>query len=152
VSTIFVDTGAFYALADEGESTHVLARATLEQLERAGYGLLTTTDVLDEIVTLVRYRLGHAAAAALGDRLLASSWCRLIAVSDEIRSAAWEIFVKYDDQQFALTDCTSFATMRARHLNEAFTFDRVDFVAAGFRTIPETAGAARGRRRPRQKT
>jgi predicted nucleic acid-binding protein len=148
VSTIFVDTSAFYALADAGESTHAVARATLTELERAGHDLLTTTDILDEIVTLVRYRLGHAAASALGEKLFASNWCRLGAVTDEIRSAAWEIFLKYDDQRFSLTDCTSFATMRVRHLSEAFTFDRADYIAAGFRTIPERT-AARTRRRRR---
>jgi uncharacterized protein len=147
VSAIFVDTGAFYALADGGESTHAVARTTLAGLERAGHDLLTTTDVLDEIVTLVRYRLGHTAAAALGDKLLTSSWCRVVPVTDEVRSAAWEIFVKYDDQEFSLTDCTSFATMRARHIIEAFTFDRTDFAAAGFRTVPERTESRRRRRR-----
>jgi uncharacterized protein len=141
VSSVFIDTGALYALADKGESTHALAKATLQQLEKRKAALVTTTDVVDEIVTLVRYRLGHAAAVMLGSRLLASSWCRVVEVTDEIRRAAWQIFVQYEDQSFSLTDCTSFATMRAMDLAEAFAFDRTDFLAAGFSVIPGNSDA-----------
>src|SRR5436190_12538348 len=80
-------------------------KATLEELEKKQTALVTTTDVVDEIVTLVRYRLGHAAAITLGNRLLASSWCRLVEVTGEIHNAAWQIFVQYKDQSFSLTDC-----------------------------------------------
>jgi uncharacterized protein len=147
VSTIFVDTGAFYALADKGESTHALARATLGKLERASHALLTTTDIVDEIVTLTRYRLGHRAAVTLGERLLESTWCTIAEVSDETRILAWQIFVRHGDQRFSLTDCTSFATMRERHLKQAFTFDCNDFQAAGFDTVPEPQTPARARSR-----
>ena len=150
MSAVFIDTGAFYALADTGESTHALAKATLEGLEKKQTVLVTTTDVVDEIVTLVRYRLGHAAAVTLGNRLLESSWCRVVDVTDEIRSAAWLVFVQYEDQRFSLTDCTSFATMRTMEIAEAFTFDRTDFLAAGFSVVPgsrETTPSKTRRRR-----
>jgi len=141
VTPIFVDTGAFYALADSGESTHRTARATLAQLEAEQRPLITTTDIVDEIVTLVRYRLGHAPALTLGERLLASSWCRVVEISSALRAAAWDIFTKYSDQPYSLTDCTSFAVMRAHEIGDAFAFDVTDFVAAGFNVlpVPETA-------------
>lgn len=137
MTVVFVDTSAFYALLDEGESTHAIACETLAKLERTDARLLTTTDVVDEIVTLVRYRLGHAAAVKFGERLQASSWCRTVDISEEIRDAAWKIFVRYDDQRFSLTDCTSFATMRAMSLSQAFAFDTGDFRAAGFSVLPD---------------
>lgn len=34
------------------------------------------------------------------------------------------------------TDCTSFALMRSMGIDEAFTFDRRDFQAAGFTVVP----------------
>jgi uncharacterized protein len=132
----FVDTSAFYALADKRDTNHRRARATLKTLARRGGSLLTTTDVFDEAVTLVRYRLGHQAAVKVGQGLLGSSWCRLVEVSRETRQAAWEIFTRYSDQSFSFTDCTSFATMRAMNLTEAFTFDRADFGTAGFLVRP----------------
>jgi predicted nucleic acid-binding protein len=149
VTAVFVDTGALYALADAGESTHSRARATLAALGREGRALLTTTDVVDEIVTLARYRLGHAPAVSLGERLFRSKWCRVVEVPDDIRAEAWKIFVRYDDQRFSLTDCTSFATMHARHLVEAFTFDRTDFLAAGFSVVPDPNAPAPRRTRRR---
>jgi uncharacterized protein len=146
VSPVFVDTSAVYALADKGESTHRLAKRTLAELERRERALLTTTDVVDEIVTLVRYRLGHRAAVKLGEKLWASRWCTIVDVSDEIRILAWQIFVRFEGQQFSLTDCTSFAAMQARRLGEAFTFDRTDFVVAGFEVVPDVDLTARRRR------
>ena len=58
----------------------------------------------------------------------------------EVRQSAWEIFVRYADQSFSFTDCTSFALMRAMRISEAFTFDRTDFGAAGFVAVPSPAG------------
>jgi predicted nucleic acid-binding protein len=36
---------------------------------------------------------------------------------------AWEIFSKYEDQDFSLIDCTSFAIMERMKITDAFTFD-----------------------------
>jgi predicted nucleic acid-binding protein len=136
MTDLFVDTSAFYALADKKDTNHRRARTCLAALQRKGQALVTTTDVFDEIVTLVRYRLGHPAAVTLGDQLSGSSWCRVLEVTDDIRRGAWDIFVRYTDQAFSFTDCTSFATMRSMHLLDAFTFDRPDFAAAGFVVRP----------------
>ncbi len=134
--TAFADTSAFYALADKGDVNHRRAQNALKSLSKGARALVTTTDILDETVTLVRYRLGHPAAVKVGQALLASSWCRLVEVSRESRLAAWEIFQRYADQSFSVTDCTSFATMRSMSITEAFTFDRKDFAAAGFVVRP----------------
>ena len=61
---------------------------------------------------------------------------RLIDVSEDVRHLAWELFVRYADQMYSFTDCTSFALMRTMHVQEAFTFDRNDFTAAGFTPVP----------------
>jgi predicted nucleic acid-binding protein len=137
MTDLFVDTSAFYALADKKDTNHRRARTFLASLQRAGRPLLTTTDVFDETVTLARYRIGHPAAVILGDRLADSKWCRVVDVGDDTRRSAWEIFVRYADQTFSFADCTSFATMRSMRLTEAFTFDRRDVAAAGFLVRPD---------------
>jgi predicted nucleic acid-binding protein len=136
VTSVLVDTSAFFALTDRSDVNHARARKALARLGRDGRELLTTTYVLDETLTLVRLRLGHPHAVTLGEKLMASTWCRILDISAELRQAAWEIFVRHSDQTFSFTDCTSFAVMRAMRLSEAFTFDRGDFGAAGFVVVP----------------
>lgn len=43
---------------------------------------------------------------------------------------------RHGDQTFSFTDCASFALMRSMGIDEAFTFDRTDFLAAGFIPLP----------------
>ena len=62
-------------------------------------------------------------------------WCRVVDAGDDTREAAWQLFVRYDDHLFSFTDCTSFALMHAMSLQQAFTFDRDDFAAAGFTAL-----------------
>jgi predicted nucleic acid-binding protein len=131
-----VDTSAFVALVDRSDKNHKLAARFLKQLARSARSLLTSTDVADELVTLVRMRLGHAAAVKAGDAILDSRWCRLLEIDAPLRESAWRLFKRYDDQTFSFTDCTSFALMTAIDTTEAFTFDRRDFSAAGFTALP----------------
>lgn len=132
----FVDTSAIVALVDKRDRNHAVAKQTLERLGEAQVPLATSTDVVDEVITLVRRRLGHNVAVTAGEALLRSRWCRLLDVDASTREAAWSIFVRYDDKLFSFTDCTSFALMRTLGATDAFTFDRSDFSAAGFVAVP----------------
>jgi predicted nucleic acid-binding protein len=136
VTPLFVDTSAFFALVDHDDRNHVAAKRCLRVVAKEKRPLVTSTYVLDEVFTLTRMRLGHPAAVALGTKLEQTRWCRVVDVSDEVRAAAWQLFVRYHDQTFSFTDCTSFALMRSMQLLEAFTFDRKDFAAAGLSPLP----------------
>ena len=138
MSAVFVDSSAFVALVDRRDRHHASARRHLGLLEHARRRLVTTTYIADEVITVVRMRINHSTAVATGEALFSSKWCELHDVHDDIRMSAWSLFVRYKDQRFSFTDCTSFALMHAMGLEEAFTFDVRDFSAAGF-----TAGPAR---------
>ena len=71
-----------------------------------------------------------------GDGTMTASWPLQTHLMEDARVAAWELFVRYADQRFSFTDCTSFALMRAIGIAEAFTFDRRDYAAAGFGVLP----------------
>ena len=135
MSPVFVDSGAFAALADRNDRHHREARRLLRRLARERRTLVTSTDVVDELSTVVRMRVGHAAAVRIGERLMQTRWCRIVEVSEDMRDAAWQLFVRYHDHVFSFTDCTSFALMRAMSLEEAFTFERGDFATAGLTTL-----------------
>jgi predicted nucleic acid-binding protein len=126
MKSTFVDTSAFVALVDRKDRNHGAAKRTLKALAKARTPLITSAYVADEVITLVRMRLGHGTAVEAGEALLRSQWCRLIEVDHATRESAWNIFA----------DCTSFALMRALDADDAFTFDRTDFAAAGFTVLP----------------
>lgn len=134
---LFVDTSALVALTAKKDRNHGSSRRFLKSLAKERRPLVTSTDVVDEVVTLLRMRLGHRVAVQVGDALFDSKWCQLLEIDTAHRERAWNLFKRFDDQTFSLTDCTSFAIMRSLGIEEAFTFDRRDFAAAGF--VPRPA-------------
>ena len=75
MSPVFVDTGAFAALADRNDRHHRDAKRLLRRLGRERRPLVTSTYVIDELLTLVRMRVGYAAAVRIGERLMQTRWC-----------------------------------------------------------------------------
>lgn len=138
MNRVFVDTWAWYALADVSDADHVLAQLANEQLLDDGYKFVTTNFVLDEIITLIRYNLHHTAAVSFWNTLqslVAAELVELVRIDEDHETAAWQIFEQFNDQEFSYTDCTSFAVMRALGLTQAFTADH-HFAIMRFVLIP----------------
>lgn len=130
---IFVDTSAWYALVDRSDLEHRAAKGFLGQLSRP---LLTTDFIVDETITLVRYKLGHELAAKIGKKLWGEEIAKLLFIDRGIEQRAWELFLRYKEHKFSFTDCTSFVVMEQLGLHEAFAFDS-DLEAYGrFATLP----------------
>jgi predicted nucleic acid-binding protein len=132
---IFVDTGAWYALVDKKDPDHSAAASFLKKNK---VPLLTTNFIFDEIVTLIRRRFGSSIAGDFGRQLKDSRLTSLVAVQWENEERAWELFLKFKDQDFSYTDCTSFAVMKALKIDTAFTFDR-HFLTMNFKVFPKIA-------------
>ncbi len=138
MSGVFVDTWAWYALADARDRDPTRAERAVDSLISRQAELVTTNFVLDEATTLLRYRLGHAAALKfratirelIDDKLLA-----LYRVSEADKEVAGKLFKKYADQDLSFTDCTSFAVRQTLELTETFTNDH-HFRILRFITIP----------------
>jgi predicted nucleic acid-binding protein len=137
---IFVDTGAFIALADRGDDLNARAEKVCRALASVGDAFVTTNHVVDETCSwLLRHtRHGHKAALAFGQTIISAnsvvaladirlSICaRKLAVvysTSSIELAAWEIFARYDTAGFSFTDCVSFAVMQSLGIKKAFSFD-----------------------------
>lgn len=129
---LFVDTGAWYALVDKNDPDHKEAASFMKNNK---IPLLTTNFVFDEAITLLQSRLGWNVAKEFGQRLKDSRFVSLISVKDEDEERAWEIFLKYKDNDFNYTDCTSFAVMERLKIDTAFTFDS-HFQAMKFLVVP----------------
>lgn len=133
---LFVDASAWVALIDSRDGCHLPARELWRASLEGRRSFLTSDYVLDEAYTLLRRRRnGLVMAKELHGRIGRSRLIEVAEIGPDLRDAAWEIFVAYDDQVLSFTDCTSFALMRERRLLEAFTFDG-DFHRAGLVVRP----------------
>ena len=131
---LFVDTGAWFALADKSDQYHNQAIEIYSDLLR-DYRLLTTNLVIAESYTLMRYALGHQAAIHFVDNIEASPRVIKIYSNSIQEEQAIEVLRQYHDQDFSYTDAVSFAVMKQYGAVEAFSFDQ-HFITAGFILIP----------------
>ncbi|MBI4654145.1 MAG: PIN domain-containing protein [Nitrospirae bacterium] len=120
---LFVDTSAWLALNDRNDQYHNKATAKSAEIKKQKIELITSEYIIDESITLIRYRVSHKAAVIFGDSLINSSIVRIIDVTGEDRIKAWEMFKKYEDKEISFTDCISFVLMKNLKLHKAFTFD-----------------------------
>jgi uncharacterized protein len=129
---LFVDTGAFYALADRRDPAHERARSFYEACNRP---FVTTDFVFAETMSLLTKRLGKHTAVRFGAGIRRSSRFRIDDATPQVREAAWQLFSSQPDKDYDLIDCTSFALMTSLKIDEAFGFDR-HFTQHGLRLLP----------------
>jgi len=128
-----VDTGVWYAQADRADPDH----DRVSQALRHWSGRLVTSNyVLDETLTLLRYRLGWKVAHRFGEALRGGAIAKIVRVTVADENAAWTIFSRYADHAFSFTDCSSFAVMERLSLGTALAIDG-DFRSYGLLCLPD---------------
>jgi len=120
MNVVLVDTSAYYALFDATDKNHNKAIAFLKTNI---YPLATTSLVVIETLNLVNARLGHDQAVKIGEKLYDNDLTTIISPVQDDERKAWQIFRKYADKQFSMTDCTTFAVMERLKIKKAFAFD-----------------------------
>lgn len=131
-SPLFVDSGAWLALFNSRDREHERASRFWKQLRDQRRRLLTTDYVLDETYTLIRRsRAGLQGAIEFHDLVTSSRVLEIAEIDADRRKLAWELFTRYTDKVLSFTDCTSFALLQERGLNDVFGFDS-DFSRVGF--------------------
>ena len=138
VETLFVDTGAWYAIADRSDRHHHQAVQFYPEALRDHHHLTTTNLVVAETYTLIRRALGHAPAVTFLEKTAASPRIRRIYTDRALDDTAEEILKRFHDQNFSYTDAASFAVMQHYGIKQAFAFDQ-HFATAGFTVIPAAA-------------
>ena len=117
---IFVDTSAWYAFIDKSDRDHSAAVNKVQGLDRF---LLTSNYVFDEILTLLKRKLGPSIAISFGHELWDQEVSALVRITEEDETRAWRIFRQYKDKGFSFTDCTSIALMERLDIDTVFAFD-----------------------------
>ena len=132
---IFVDTGAWVALADEDDTHHGNAIAIYPILLKSSRYLITTNLLVAESYVIIMNELGHVAAVRFLDGVNASPRIVKVYSNENIEREAEDILRHYDDQGFSYSDSVSFAIMKRQKIKKAFTFDK-HFQTMGFVRIP----------------
>ena len=130
---VFVDTSAYFGLADPDDATHAAALAAARRLAAERRYLFTSNFVVAETHALCLARVGRRAAARLLNEIDRSP-AVIVRVSAADERRARRIIAQYDDKDFSLTDATSFAVMERLRIGYAFTFDH-HFAQYGFALI-----------------
>ena len=132
---IFIDTGAWVALADKDDDCHRRAVSVYPSFLKSYKRLVTSNLVVAESYVLVLHALGHTTAMSFLEKMHASPRILKIYSNEEIETDARDILMKYTDQDFSYTDAVSFAIMRMQRIEKVFCFDK-HFLTAGFVRIP----------------
>jgi len=135
VKALFVDTAGWMACADGADPAHRPARSARDAALEHGSVLVTTDYVVDETLTLIRKRLGLAAAETWWGQIEGSSRLRWEWIGVMRAEKARRIFFRHRDKDYSFTDCTSFVVMQELKLRAALTTD-AHFRRMGFDVLP----------------
>lgn len=129
---VFVDTGAWIALAVVRDSFHERAREHWSLLEHSACRLRTSVPVVLETFTYLD-RKGNRELALLWQKSLADmSDLQILECTPQDLQKSWSYFQRRDLHKLSLVDASSFVLMLKHKIRVAFTFD-THFAAAGFR-------------------
>ncbi len=109
MTMVFLDTGYLIALESASDQHHSAATEHWREFFLSRPRLLTTSFVLDEVITFFVSRGRHSKAVDIGNWLLSSPSVRLVHVDEELFRTAFEYLKRRSDKLFSLTDCASFA-------------------------------------------
>ena len=133
--TIFVDAGAWFALADKHDANHRKAAGIYPVLLSSSGRLITSNLVIAEAYVLILQELGHTAASAFVERIRTSPRIARVYSTEAVESEAEAMLAKYRDHDFSYADAVSFTIMKRQKIRKAFAFDK-HFRTAGFLTVP----------------
>jgi hypothetical protein len=132
---VFVDTAGWMACADGSDPAHARSCKSRDSALEQGSLLITTDYVIDETLTLVRMRLGLAAARAWWEQIERSSRLRWEWIGIDRADRARRAFFRFRDKDYSFTDCTSLVVMQELKIRRVLTTDH-HFRQMGFQILP----------------
>jgi len=138
LAELFVDTSAWYPLADAGHPDHGEIADVLAARIHDGARVVTTNLVVAETHALLLRRGGREPALRFLREVRSDPVVVEASTPDIERRAVDEWLGRYQDQAFTLTHAVCFVVMTDRGIREALALDR-HFVTAGFVRLPSGA-------------
>ena len=130
---VFVDTGAWIALALTADPLHARARETWEHLMGVGVAFHTSVPVVLETFTFLDRHARRDVALIWKDSLKTIRLKILPSTAKELE-LAWPYFERTELHKLSAVDAVSFVLMTHRRIRAAFAFD-THFATAGFRML-----------------
>ena len=131
---VFVDSGAWIALALSRDPLHAQAREQWDLLHEAGARLHTSVPVVIETFTFLDRNANRDVAQAWKESIYEPGTVKILACDLRDLEQAWEYFRRGDLHKLSAVDATSFVIMKRVRIRLAYTFDH-HFAVAGFRLV-----------------
>lgn len=131
---VYVDTGAWIALALTRDPLHARARETWDRLLGAGARFHTSVPVVLETFTFLDRNAMRDVALAWKGALKAVPRLKVLPCTARDLDRAWPYFERTDLHKLSAVDAVSFVLMTERRIRVAFAFD-AHFATAGFRMV-----------------
>ena len=131
---VFVDSGAWIALALSRDPLHAQAREQWDLLRAAGARLHTSIPVVIETFTFLDRNANRDVALAWKDLVARPGTLNILPCDLRDLQRSWEYFRRGDLHKLSAVDATSFAIMKRARIRLAYTFDH-HFAVVGFRMV-----------------
>ncbi len=131
---VFVDSGAWIALALSRDPLHAQAREQWDLLRAAGARLHTSVPVVIETFTFLDRNANRDVALAWKDSVARPGTLNILPCDLRDLQRSWEYFRRGDLHKLSAVDATSFAIMKRAQIRLAYTFDH-HFAVVGFRMV-----------------
>jgi predicted nucleic acid-binding protein len=131
---VFVDSGAWIALALTRDPLHPRARELWDMLRGAGARLHTSIPVVIETFTFLDRNASRDVALAWKGALDKAGPVKILPCEMRDLEQSWDYFRRADLHKLSAVDATSFVIMKRARIRLAYAFDH-HFAAVGFRMV-----------------
>jgi len=131
---VFVDSGAWIALALSRDPLHERAREQWDLLHGAGAKLHTSIPIVIETFTFLDRNANRDVALTWKEAVYKSGTVKILPCQLRDLEQAWEYFRRTDLYKLSAVDATSFAIMKRERIRLAYAFDH-HFAVVGFRLV-----------------
>lgn len=131
---VFVDSGAWIALALSRDPFHGRTREQWDLLQDAGAKLHTSVPVAIETFTFLDRNANRDVALAWKEAVYKDNNVKILPCELRDLEQAWSYFRRHDLHKLSAVDATSFAIMKRAQIRLAYTFDH-HFAVVGFRLV-----------------
>ena len=131
---VFVDSGAWIALALARDPLHVQAREQWDLLRGAGAKLYTSIPVVIETFTFLDRNANRDVALTWKEAVYDPGTVKILPCELTDLEHSWDYFRRPGLHKLSAVDATSFAIMKRARIRVVYSFDH-HFSAAGFRLV-----------------